>query len=332
MDGTTHPRKPSAKTLPIGATDMTTQTRTPSAQQEANEIIDDLQVAYDAIANVSGSALLSGEVPHEQLVEQAGLVHKNACEALCAVGSALHQLKNAAPPVPVAWEYRCFDRHRVVSGEVSPGWDKWKRVELRNPHIDTIYSRVREIQDYIGAGHRYELRALYTAPPHADPHTVRDAALEALESAQGFIKNGIEFGYIRMPDADTPDPALRTPRLIDAAIRALKHTASATAVDDVRDAIPKEALFLQEQDQCDLHCFIETTGDDEGYDIGKDTISRLAELGVVRNCGFGRYSVTAFGYWAHERYWEQRPSLPLETNIDRDAKQRAALQSNQEER
>lgn len=51
--------------------------------------------------------------------------------------------------------------------------------------------------------------------------TVRVQALAALESAQRFIRNGVEFGYVRMPDADTPDPAHRTPGLIDAAIRAL---------------------------------------------------------------------------------------------------------------
>lgn len=50
---------------------------------------------------------------------------------------------------------------------------------------------------------------------------VRDQALAALQSAQRFIRNGVEFGYIRMPDADTPDPAHRTPGLIEAAIRAL---------------------------------------------------------------------------------------------------------------
>lgn len=56
---------------------------------------------------------------------------------------------------------------------------------------------------------------------------VRNAALEALEAARRFIRNGIEFGYIRMPDADTPDPAHHTPGLIDAAIRALKRPQAA---------------------------------------------------------------------------------------------------------
>ncbi|WP_241134077.1 hypothetical protein [Achromobacter insuavis] len=61
------------------------------------------------------------------------------------------------------------------------------------------------------------------AAPQASAEDVRNAALEALEAARQFIGNGIELGYIRMPDADTPDPAHRTPGLIDAAIRALKQ-------------------------------------------------------------------------------------------------------------
>ena len=75
--------------------------------------------------------------------------------------------------------------------------------------------------------------------------------------------------------------------------------------------------FLQQSDYNLLHRFIETTEDDEGYDIGKEAVKRLAELGVVQSHGFGKYSVTMFGYWVHERYWEQNPSLPLKTNADR---------------
>ncbi|MCM2572622.1 hypothetical protein NAT65_16180 [Achromobacter xylosoxidans] len=64
----------------------------------------------------------------------------------------------------------------------------------------------------------------HRAAPQAS-EAVRTQVLAALESAQRFIRNGIEFGYIRMPDADTPDPAHRTPGLIDAAIRSLKSQA-----------------------------------------------------------------------------------------------------------
>jgi hypothetical protein len=54
---------------------------------------------------------------------------------------------------------------------------------------------------------------------------IRKAApqlLEALELAREFISNGIELGYIRMPDQDTPDSAHKTLPLIDAAIAAAK--------------------------------------------------------------------------------------------------------------
>lgn len=83
--------------------------------------------------------------------------------------------------------------------------------------------------------------------------------------------------------------------------------------------------FLQEEDQHLLDRFIETTEDNEGFDIGKEAIKRLANLGVVESLGFGRYGVTVFGYWVHEHYWYQNPSLPLKTNLDRDADARAAI-------
>ena len=44
------------------------------------------------------------------------------------------------------------------------------------------------------------------------------AAREALQSARGFIANGVDLGFIRMPDADCPDPAHETPGKIAAAI------------------------------------------------------------------------------------------------------------------
>ena len=47
----------------------------------------------------------------------------------------------------------------------------------------------------------------------------RVEALEAaLRCADQFITNGIELGYIRMPDAGTPDSAHKTPGIIRAAL------------------------------------------------------------------------------------------------------------------
>ena len=58
--------------------------------------------------------------------------------------------------------------------------------------------------------------------PAAPPAIVR-ALVEALEAANQFITNGIELGFIRMPDASTPDPAHKTPDRIRAAIAAAKE-------------------------------------------------------------------------------------------------------------
>jgi hypothetical protein len=42
--------------------------------------------------------------------------------------------------------------------------------------------------------------------------------LAALRSANHFITNGIALGFIRMPDADCPDPAHAVPEKVRAAI------------------------------------------------------------------------------------------------------------------
>lgn len=85
-----------------------------------------------------------------------------------------------------------------------------------------LFFDVVEARRYCALGDEPEPLFRHAAPQACADH-VRNAALEALEAARRFIRNGIEFGYIRMPDADTPDPAHRTPGLIDAAIHALKQ-------------------------------------------------------------------------------------------------------------
>lgn len=62
---------------------------------------------------------------------------------------------------------------------------------------------------------------LFASPPTTAADEARDAAIVALKAAQQFIRNGVAFGYIRMPDADCPDPARETPGLIDRALAAM---------------------------------------------------------------------------------------------------------------
>lgn len=45
-----------------------------------------------------------------------------------------------------------------------------------------------------------------------------DELVEALKAASVFIRNGIELGFIRMPDKDTPDPAYLVPGMIETAL------------------------------------------------------------------------------------------------------------------
>ena len=52
----------------------------------------------------------------------------------------------------------------------------------------------------------------------ANVEAQRDALLEALKTADQFITNGMELGFIRMPDAATPDSAHETPGIVRAAI------------------------------------------------------------------------------------------------------------------
>lgn len=85
-----------------------------------------------------------------------------------------------------------------------------------------LFFDVVEARSYCALGEEPE-PLFRNAAPQASADDVRNAALDALEAARRFIRNGIEFGYIRMPDADKPDPAHRTPGMIDAAIRALKQ-------------------------------------------------------------------------------------------------------------
>jgi hypothetical protein len=60
----------------------------------------------------------------------------------------------------------------------------------------------------------------------------------------------------------------------------------------------------------------------EGPDSGgypeylKPALKRLAEIGAVRSCGFGRYEITSFGSFVIDVEFAQAPALPLLTASD----------------
>lgn len=79
-----------------------------------------------------------------------------------------------------------------------------------------------ESDEYAGRGLQgawlgWQARAMLAAAPAAP---AADALVEALEHARLFIVNGIDLGFIQMPEAGTPDPAHETLPMIEAALAA----------------------------------------------------------------------------------------------------------------
>lgn len=66
----------------------------------------------------------------------------------------------------------------------------------------------------------------------------RTAAARALHAAKHFIANGVALGFIRMPDADCPDPAKLTPKLIDDALALLATAPTERMSDAAREEEP----------------------------------------------------------------------------------------------
>lgn len=73
--------------------------------------------------------------------------------------------------------------------------------------------------------------------------------------------------------------------------------------------------FLLPDDFAHLCRFRETIEDDQGYDVPKAAMKRLAEIGVVTGGARGYYSMTAFGSFVSGA-WDE---LPLKTQADHDA-------------
>lgn len=90
---------------------------------------------------------------------------------------------------------------------------KWP--EHRCPQCGTINTRLAEVEEY--AGPRFSMEDALLE----DCDRLRQKIWkmgEALKAADSFITNGVELGYIRMPDKDCPDPAHAVPGLIREAL------------------------------------------------------------------------------------------------------------------
>jgi hypothetical protein len=79
-------------------------------------------------------------------------------------------------------------------------------------------------------------------------------------------------------------------------------------------------VMLSADDMADLERLREVFDDGEGWDLPKDRMKRLAELGVVRWQGATRYSITSFGH-----YCLGDLKLPLPTIEEYNAKAYAEM-------
>lgn len=106
---------------------------------------------------------------------------------------------------PVYYEYRSwYGQQSVING-----WGEWERVKPRNA-LCTIEDAVDEIDHYIGAGYKYELRALFEHPApipeelEAAYKRGRHDAVVGLIGNEPLIPTPIPEGWISV-DVAIPD-------------------------------------------------------------------------------------------------------------------------------
>ncbi|MCA8427822.1 hypothetical protein LGN30_32050 [Burkholderia seminalis] len=129
------------------------------------------------------------------------------------------------------------DAQAAAPVTIPAGW-KLVPIEPTREMLDAHFSHLDvEAEDVYP--HQYELAKgayaamLGAAPPPPAPASAPVGLTEleyekvrlGLTSAKHFIANGVELGFIRMPDVDCPDPAHNTPKLVDEALTILgaKH-------------------------------------------------------------------------------------------------------------
>ena len=62
-----------------------------------------------------------------------------------------------------------------------------------------------------------------------------------------------------------------------------------------------------------------------GFSANKETIKRLADIGVVQSHGFGKYGMIAFGHRLIKTTFTTNPGLPLRTASEHTAREAAGL-------
>lgn len=122
---------------------------------------------------------------------------------------------------------RVLDRYYRRFNKEPDGWTRtgyewaWRytgRAYLTRAAADAFVGNSKKHRVFVDSACRNhelkEVRRLLAGP--------LSQCVQALQQADQFITNGIELGFIRLPDADCPDPAHATPGAIKAALALLE--------------------------------------------------------------------------------------------------------------
>lgn len=138
----------------------------------------------------------------------------------------------------------------------------------------------------------------------------------AADSNKAVLSTGYEMAGVLQEMIDAPEP--EQPNQSEQHLEMVN--APAPSVPDaglVRDAerwlsehdLELLVTFGMQADDCDA----------DGHTLSKEQTRRLCELGVLRNVGFGRHEMTAFGDSIFGVHFSQGISLPLHTHAEYNA-------------
>jgi hypothetical protein len=181
--------------------------------------------------------------------------------------------------------------------------------------------------DYWSGGHYHE-----GTKPHIDPTAVWKLPIgtELYTSPPANNQSEQHLEMVNAPAPSVPDEQLQA--AFDRGLKAGNEQSVAQQIEihKLHDSLaapqPEQPADLARDaerwlSQRDLELLV-TFGmqaddcDADGHTLSKEQTRRLCELGVLRNVGFGRSEMTAFGGVLFDQYWEQSRSLPLRTHAE----------------
>jgi hypothetical protein len=191
------------------------------------------------------TALEAADVIDKALWEESCTTAHPAYEALQTVRAALRDAPHRsvdARGTEGSYSYQCPPVSGALAASPVQAPDKAgerEGLELTEKQIDAAAEAILSRRGF----------GFYTDPMEGGQDAydlsceAREEAIAALKAAKQFIANGVEFGFIRMPESDTPDPAHDTPRLIDKALTALAPQPTGTEASRGVGAETSDQIF-----------------------------------------------------------------------------------------